>query len=328
MTLNLKRPLAIFDLETTGVNVASDRIVEICILKVHPDGTKETKTHRINPERDIPLECSLIHGIYAEDVAEAPTFKDLASDLAAFIGDADLGGFNSNKFDIPVLMEEFLRAGIPFDVDNRFFVDVQNIFHQMEQRTLKAAYKFYCEKDLINAHSAEADVLATFEILEAQVKRYENQEHEDKSGNVTVPVKNDIEALHTFTNLNKTVDFAGRMVYRNDGVEIFSFGKHKGKAVEEVFKIEPSYYAWMMRGDFPMYTKKCLEKIWNRSRQSQVKSPEAPKENVQKAKEPTANYSQGKLKFEAPKKQQHRSASKPRPISEDMLKSLKDKFGK
>src|SRR5690606_10682942 len=278
MTLILKRPLVIFDLETTGVNVASDRIVEICALKANPDGTEETKTFRINPEMPIPLESSLIHGIYQEDIANAPTFKQVAQELANFIGDADLGGYNSNKFDIPLLMEEFLRVNVPFDIENRFFVDVQNIFHQMEQRTLKAAYKFYCEKELINAHSAEADVIATFEVLKAQIARYENQEWQDKSGNVSVPVQNDIEALHTFTNLNKVVDFAGRMVYDNNNVEVFSFGKHKGKAVEEVFKIEPSYYAWMMKGDFPMYTKKCLERIWNRSRQSQVKSPEAPKE--------------------------------------------------
>jgi len=327
MTLILKRPLAIFDLETTGVNVASDRIVEICILKVNPDGTQQTKTLRINPERAIPLESSLIHGIYTEDIADAPTFKEVAQELADFLGDADMGGFNSNKFDIPLLMEEFLRVKVPFDIDNRFFVDVQNIFHQMEQRTLKAAYKFYCEKELINAHSAEADVIATFEVLKAQIARYENQEWQDKSGNVSVPVKNDIEALHTFTNLNKTVDFAGRMVFDNNGIEIFSFGKHKGKSVEEVFKVEPSYYAWMMKGDFPMYTKNCLERIWNRCRQSSVKPVEAPKDTVQKVREQTPNYSQGKLKFEAPR-EQRRSDSKPRPISEDMLKNLKDKFGK
>lgn len=344
MTLNLKRPLAIFDLETTGVNVASDRIVEICILKVHPDGTKETKTHRINPERDIPLECSLIHGIYAEDVAEAPTFKELASDLAAFIGDADLGGFNSNKFDIPVLMEEFLRAGIPFDVDNRYFVDVQNIFHQMEQRTLKAAYKFYCEKELVNAHSAEADVLATFEILEAQVKRYEDREFVDKSGNVSTPVKNDVEALHSFTNIHKTVDFAGRMVYNNDGVEVFSFGKHKGKAVEEVFKMEPSYYAWMMRGDFPMYTKKCLEKIWTRYRLNQIKEANEAKKTKAVLPQPQAVPTRPQAEQRAPSTERTHQAKqegprnvnqkpagkapKARPISPDMLQSLKEKFGK
>lgn len=324
MTLILKRPLVIFDLETTGVNVASDRIVEISALKANPDGTEETKTFRINPEMPIPLESSLIHGIYQEDIANAPTFKEVAQELADFIGDADLGGYNSNRFDIPVLMEEFLRVSVPFDIENRFFVDVQNIFHQMEQRTLKAAYKFYCEKDLIDAHSAEADVIATFEVLKAQVLRYENKEWEDKSGKVSTPVKNDIEALHKFTNLNKTVDFAGRMVYDNEGIEIFSFGKHKGRAVEEIFKIEPSYYAWMMKGDFPMYTKTCLERIWNRSRQSQAKAPDAPKKSPQIGESSAQVKPPVKTEREKPKE----SSKPPRPISADMLKSLQDKFGK
>jgi DNA polymerase-3 subunit epsilon len=324
MTLILKRPLVIFDLETTGVNVASDRIVEICALKANPDGTEETKTFRINPEMPIPLESSLIHGIYQEDIANAPTFKDVAQELADFIGDADLGGYNSNRFDIPVLMEEFLRVNVPFDIENRFFVDVQNIFHQMEQRTLKAAYKFYCENDLIDAHSAEADVRATFEVLKAQVLKYENKEWEDKSGKVSVPVKNDIEALHNFTNLNRIVDFAGRMVYDNEGVEIFSFGKHKGRSVEEVFKIEPSYYAWMMRGDFPMYTKKCLERIWNRSRQSQAKPSEAQKKGPQS----NANESNSQSKVDREREKPNQQPSTPpRPISTDMLKNLQDKFG-
>ncbi|TCK85225.1 3'-5' exonuclease [Albibacterium bauzanense] len=324
MTLILKRPLVIFDLETTGVNVASDRIVEISALKANPDGTEETKTFRINPEMPIPLESSLIHGIYQEDIADAPTFREVAQELADFIGDADLGGYNSNRFDIPVLMEEFLRVNVPFDIENRFFVDVQNIFHQMEQRTLKAAYKFYCEKDLIDAHSAEADVIATFEVLKAQVLRYENKEWEDKSGKVSIPVKNDIEALHKFTNLNKTVDFAGRMVYDNEGIEIFSFGKHKGRAVEEIFKIEPSYYAWMMKGDFPMYTKTCLERIWNRSRQSQAKAPDAPKKSQQIGESSAQAKPPVKTERERPKE----SSKPPRPISADMLKSLQDKFGK
>jgi len=325
MTLILKRPLVIFDLETTGVNVASDRIVEICALKANPDGTQETKTFRVNPERPIPLESSLIHGIYQEDIADAPTFKEIAQELADFIGDADLGGYNSNRFDIPVLMEEFLRVQVPFDIENRFFVDVQNIFHQMEQRTLKAAYKFYCEKDLLDAHSAEADVMATFEVLKAQVIRYENQEWEDKSGKVSVPVVNDIEALHKFTNLNRTVDFAGRMVYDSKGVEIFSFGKHKGKAVEEVFRVEPSYYAWMMNGDFPMYTKTCLEKIWNRCRQNQTKAVDAPKRNPQTGGESGA---QAKPFVKAGRDKPKEAPEAPRPISADMLKSLQEKFGK
>lgn len=326
MTLILKRPLVIFDLETTGVNVASDRIVEICALKVNPDGTEETKTFRINPEMPIPLESSLIHGIYQEDIANAPTFREVAQELAEFIGDADLGGFNSNRFDIPVLMEEFLRVSVPFDIENRFFVDVQNIFHQMEQRTLKAAYKFYCEQDLIDAHSAEADVRATFEVLKAQILKYENKEWEDKSGKVSIPVKNDIEALHKFTNLNKTVDFAGRMVYDNDGIEVFSFGKHKGKCVEEVFRTEPSYYAWMMKGDFPMYTKTCLERIWNRLRQKQTKVADAQKKSPQPAV--SSNSPQSKPSVRTDREKPKESSKAPRPISSDMLKSLQDKFSK
>lgn len=325
MTLILKRPLVIFDLETTGVNVASDRIVEISALKANPDGTEETKTFRINPEMSIPLESSLIHGIYQEDIADAPTFKEVAQEIADFIGDADMGGYNSNRFDIPLLMEEFLRVSVSFDIENRFFVDVQNIFHQMEQRTLKAAYKFYCEKELIDAHSAEADVMATFEVLKAQVLKYENREWEDKSGKVSIPVKNDVEALHKFTNLNRTVDFAGRMVYDNEGVEVFSFGKHKGKAVVEVFKIEPSYYAWMMRGDFPMYTKTCLEKIWNRSRQSQAKAPDAQKRAPQSGE---SNSAQAKPFVKTDREKPKESSKPPRPISTDMLKGLQDKFGK
>lgn len=280
MSLKLKRPLAIFDLETTGINVAKDRIVEISILKAFPDGREEVKTLRINPEMPIPLESSLVHGIYDADVADAPTFKEVAKEVADFLEDADLGGYNSNRFDIPVLMEEFLRAGQEFEIENRFFVDVQNIFHQMEQRTLKAAYKFYCGGDLENAHSAEADVSATYEVLKAQVKRYEGQEWENKAGEKSMPVKNDIEALHEFTNLHRVVDFAGRIVYNKEGVEVFSFGKHKDKPLEEVFRTEPSYYAWMMQGDFPQYTKKCLERVWLRVRNDQKEGG-----NVQKEKE-------------------------------------------
>jgi DNA polymerase-3 subunit epsilon len=234
MKLNLKRPLAFFDLETTGVNVASDRIVEISILKAKPDGTEEIKTMRINPGISIPLESSLIHGIYDQDVSQAPTFKQAGEELARFLDDCDLAGYNSNKFDIPVLMEEFLRAGIDFDIDNRRFVDVQNIFHQMEQRTLRAAYQFYCGKVIENAHSAEADIKATYEVLLAQIAKYENQDWEDKKGAISKPVQNDVEALHKFTNLNKPVDFAGRMVYNEVGVEVINFGKHKGRSVEEV----------------------------------------------------------------------------------------------
>lgn len=263
MKLNLIRPLAFFDLETTGVNVGADRIVEISILKAMPDGSEIVKTLRINPEMPIPLQSSLIHGIYQEHIINEPTFKMVAKELAEFIGDADLAGYNSNRFDIPVLLEEFLRAGVDFEMNDRKFVDVQNIFHQMEQRTLRAAYKFYCDKDIVNAHSAEADIKATYHVLLAQIERYKDVDFEDKQGNLSKPVQNNVDALHAFTNMNKPVDFAGRMVYNDEEQECFNFGKHKGKTVEQVFDIEPSYYAWMKQGDFPLYTKKSLLKFGN-----------------------------------------------------------------
>lgn len=339
MTLNLKRPLAIFDLETTGVNVASDRIVELCIMKVYPDGTEEVRTLRVNPEMPIPYESSVVHGIYDEDVANAPTFKEIAKELAEFLDDSDLGGFNSNKFDIPVLMEEFLRANVEFSIEERFFVDVQNIFHQMEQRTLKAAYKFYCDKELVNAHSAEADVKATFEVLKAQVQRYEGQEWTDKTGNISIPVVNDVEALHKFTNLNRTVDFAGRLVYNNENVEVFGFGKHKGKPVAEIFKIEPSYYSWMMRGDFPMYTKKCLETIWNRCRQEGKSDSVRPANptgsaNAEGRSAAASRVDEGKgsqqvnERAASYKKDSNRPRKPAKPITSDMLKNLQEKFKK
>jgi len=314
MKLNLKRPLAFFDLETTGVNVASDRIVEISILKAMPDGTEDVKTLRINPGIPIPLESSLIHGIYDEDIRHERTFKQAGEELARFLDDCDLAGYNSNRLDIPVLMEEFLRAGIDFDIENRHFVDVQNIFHQMEQRTLKAAYQFYCGKDIENAHSAEADIKATYEVLKAQIERYENQSWEDKKGVVSKPVQNNIEALHAFTNLNKPVDFAARMVYNEDGVEVINFGKHKGRPVEDVFQSEPSYYNWMLNGDFPLYTKRCLEKIWNRfnAKKEQLRTD---RQNAAAAQSAVQSSPQ-KPKEEA------------KPITNDHLEQLKMKFGK
>ena len=314
MKLNLKRPLAFFDLETTGVNVASDRIVEISILKAMPDGTEDVKTLRINPGIPIPLESSLIHGIYDEDILHEQTFKQVGEELARFLDDCDLAGYNSNRFDIPVLMEEFLRSGIDFDIDNRHFVDVQNIFHQMEQRTLKAAYKFYCGKDIENAHSAEADIKATYEVLKSQIERYENQEWESKKGEISKPVQNNIEALHQFTNLNKPVDFAARMVYNEDGIEVINFGKHKGRPVEEVFQAEPSYYNWMLNGDFPLYTKRCLEKIWKRlnAKKEQIKLDRQAVATAQNAvTNPTKNPN-----VEA------------KPITTNHLEQLKMKFGK
>ena len=338
MKLNLKRPLAFFDLEATGTNIGADRIVEISVIKLNPDGSEDVKTWRVNPEMPIPLETSLIHGIYDEDIKGEPVFKALANDVAKFIGDSDLAGFNSNKFDIPMLMEEFLRAGVLFDLDNRHFVDVQNIFHQMEQRTLKAAYQFYCKKDIINAHSAEADTRATMEVLIAQVAKYENIEWEDKKGNKSVPVINDIEALHKFTNLNKPVDFAGRMVYNDKCEETFNFGKHKGKKVEDVFNIEPSYYSWMMQGDFPLYTKRKLEEIYSRfsakkaaERQAKPAQPLQPK---QETTTPRIDFQ----KMECTKPDHTKTAyqkkpfKKPeepaKPVDEDMLKLLANKFKK
>lgn len=238
----------VFDLETTGMSVNQDRIVEFSYIKVMPDGTENIKTLRFNPGIPIPHEVSLIHGIYDEDVKDAPLFKQKAKELAEEFKGCDFAGFNSNKFDFPLLVEEFLRAGVEFDVENRKFVDAQRIFHMMEQRTLTAAYKFYCNKELVNAHSAEADTIATLEVLKAQIERYENLE-------------NDVDFLHNFTKQDKNVDLAGRMVYNNDGVPVFNFGKHKGKPVQEVFKTDFGYYDWMMNGDFAEDTKRRLTQI-------------------------------------------------------------------
>lgn len=245
MNLKLHKPLAFFDLETTGVTVGADRILEISILKLLPDGTKQTFTRRINPEIPIPEAASKVHGIYNSDVANEPTFRQLAPEIVSFIGNADLAGYNSNKFDVPMLVDEFLRVEIQFDMKGRKLVDVQNIFHKMEQRTLSAAYKFYCNKEIVNAHSAEADILATYEVLMAQLEKYET-------------LAKDVEGLHQFSSLNQNVDLAGRIVYNEKKEEVFNFGKHKGKTVKEVFEKEPSYYDWMLKGDFPLETKQVL----------------------------------------------------------------------
>lgn len=319
MKLYLKKPLAFFDLETTGVNVSSDRIVEIAVLKVLPDGTEEVMVKRVNPGIPIPAESSLFHGIYDEDIKDHPSFKEVGKEIADFIGDSDLAGYNSNKFDVPMLMEEFLRNGIDFSLEDRKFVDVQNIFHQMEQRTLKAAYKFYCNENLDNAHSAEADVRATFEVLKAQLEKYEGAEFEDKYGNISVPVKNNVEELHKFTNLHNPVDFAGRIVKDDDDVVIFNFGKHKGKSVVEVFESEPSYYAWMQNGDFPLYTKKVLGQLWNEFKNSK-------KENKAAQFQSSVTSAPENIKGENSKKPLKQKKSQP--ISDDMLKQLQGKFGK
>jgi DNA polymerase III subunit epsilon len=240
------------DLETTGINVSSDRIVEISVLKINPNGKEEWMTSRVNPEMPIPPKSTAIHGITDKDVADAPTFKEIAKNLAVFLEGSDLAGFNAIKFDIPVLAEEFLRVNIDFNFRKRKYVDPQVIFHKKEQRTLSAAYLFYCNRELENAHSSKADTEATFEVLKAQLDRYNDLE-------------NDIEKLADYSSFNNIADFAGRIIFDENGIEIFNFGKHKGKPVETVFRDEPSYYSWMMNGDFPLYTKKILTEIKLRS---------------------------------------------------------------
>jgi DNA polymerase-3 subunit epsilon len=248
MSLNLSKPICFFDLETTGVNISKDRIVEISILKVFPNGTEERKTWLINPEMEIPKEVIAIHGITNEKVANKPTFKELAKEIHTLIKDSDLGGFNSNRFDIPLLAEEMLRAGLDFDMKNRVSVDVQTIFHKMEQRTLVAAYKFYCDKNLEDAHSAEADTNATFEVLKAQIEKYSDLE-------------NNTNFLAEFSSHKKFADLAGFITYNKDNEECFSFGKHKNKRVLDVLKKEPGYFGWLLNADFPLYTKKVLTGI-------------------------------------------------------------------
>lgn len=258
--LNLKKPLAFFDLETTGIQIQKDRIVEIAIAKANIDGSIEVKTRRINPGIPIPLEASLVHGIYDEDVKDEPNFRQVAKSLAQFLEGCDLAGFNSNKFDVPMLIEEFLRNDIEFDLKNRKLIDAQRIFHLMEPRNLSAAYKFYCQKELINAHSAEADVLATLEVLNAQVKHYENVPRLDDEGKEFFPIQNDMNVLSQLTT-NNLIDFAGRMVYNKDQVPIFNFGKYLGRPVADVLKSDPSYYDWIMKGEFPLDTKRKLTEI-------------------------------------------------------------------
>jgi DNA polymerase-3 subunit epsilon len=254
MKLNLKRPIVFFDLETTGVDTAKDRIVEISMVKVMPNGDEIVRTRLINPQMHIPEDATAIHGITDDDVKEQPTFSQIAKSLAQFIEGCDFGGFNSNRFDLPVLAEEFLRADVDIDLRNRRYIDVQNIFHKKEERTLVAAYRFYCDKELGDAaHGAEADTMATYEVLKAQLDRYDDLE-------------NDVEFLSKYSTRNNCADFAGRIIYDDNGVEVFSFGKYKGQSVEKVFEKEPSYYDWIMNGDFPQYTKKIITEIRLRAR--------------------------------------------------------------
>ncbi|HRP90551.1 MAG TPA: 3'-5' exonuclease [Edaphocola sp.] len=249
--IKLERPLAFFDLETTGVDTAKDRVIEIAIIKLMPDGSRQEYVKRINPEMHIPEESTAIHGITDEDVKDAPTFKQVAHEINSFLKNCDLAGYNSNKFDIPCLAEELLRAGIPVDFKSRKLVDVQQVFYKMEPRTLSAAYKFYCNKEHKDAHAAKADVDVTIEILEAQLSKYEE-------------IGNNVNDLHKFTGGDDFVDYARRMVLKN-GVPVFNFGKHKGQPVAEVFKREPQYYDWMMHADFALHTKQCISEILNQT---------------------------------------------------------------
>lgn len=249
MELNLKNPIVFFDLETTGTNTIKDRIVEISFLKVYPNGKEEIKTKRVNPEMPIPAESTAIHGITDEDVKDEPPFRQIAKSLAEQIEGCDLAGFNSSRFDIPLLAEEFLRVGMDIDFSKKKLIDVQIIFHKKEQRTLEAAYKFYCDKTLVDAHSAEADTIATYEVLKAQLGRYDD-------------LPNDMGKLaEEYSFFNDNVDLAGRIIRNENGIEVFNFGKHKGKAVSEVLRTEPSFYAWIMDADFPLNTKQALTKI-------------------------------------------------------------------
>lgn len=258
MELNLKNPLVFFDLETTGIDVVNDRIVEISILKIEPNGDESSFTFRVNPTIPIPEQARQIHGISDDDVKDKPKFSEIAKKITKIIEGCDLAGYNSNKFDIPLLAEEFLRAEVDLDLKKRKFIDVQVIFHKMEQRTLSAAYKFYCEKVLEDAHSAEADVKATYEILKAQLDRYENLE-------------NDIDFLYDFSAHNKNADLMGRIIYNDKKEEVFNFGKYKGQKVEAVLEKDPGYYGWILNSDFPLYTKKVLTAIKLRKMNGKLK---------------------------------------------------------
>ncbi len=252
MKLNLKNPLIFFDLETTGIDVAADRIVEISYLKIYPNGDEESKTMRVNPTIPIPAKVTAIHGITDEDVKDAPRFSEIAKNLVQVFEGCDFAGYNSNKFDLPLLAEELLRANIDIDLKKRKFVDIQVIFHKKEQRTLSAAYKFYCDKDLTNAHAAEADTMATYEVLKAQLERYTD-------------LPNDVDELSKYSSHNRNADFLGRIIYDDEDHEVFNFGKYKGQRVEEVLKKDSGYYGWMMNGQFPLHTKNVLTAIKLRS---------------------------------------------------------------
>lgn len=287
MRLNLTRPVVFFDLETTGLLVGHDHIVQICLYKVNPDQSEEEKTLLIRPVDEngktihIPEGTSAIHGITDAMVRHEPSFKERAAELLEFIGDADLAGYNSNKFDVPMLVEEFLRAGYDFSLDHRNCIDVQNIFHKMEQRTLRAAYKFYCGKELKNAHTADADTKATYEVLQAQLDRYQGVDYEGPDGSITQPVVNDMARLAKFTQARPIADLVGRIGYNERHEEIFLFGKHKDKTLQAVFRVEPAYYNWIMSADFPRSTKAVVTRVYEQVEEQRRKYHEEKKRKVE-----------------------------------------------
>lgn len=278
MKLKLENPLVFFDLETTGVNVGKDRIVEISLVKVYPNGDEDVKTRRLNPEMHIPESSTAVHGITDEDVKDCPTFKQIAASLRDLLAGCDLAGYNSNKFDIPLLAEEFARAGVDIDLHSRKMIDVQTIFYKKEPRTLTAAYRFYCDKELVGAHGATADTMATYEVLKAQLDRYDDLE-------------NDVKYLADFTSFTRNVDFAGAMVYNENDEEVFNFGKHKGKKVRDVLKAEPGYYGWMMQNDFTQDTKAMLKRIQD-SLKAENKAKEAAAMNAEASADQLAALTQ------------------------------------
>ena len=261
MKLSLKRPIVFFDLETTGINIVTDRIVEISYLKVWPDGREEQKAYRINPEMHIPEEATAVHHITDDDVKNEQTFKQFAKQFAQIIQGCDLAGFNSNKFDIPLLAEEFERVGVDYDFSHSRFIDVQVIFHKMERRTLSAAYKFYCHKELEGAHGAAADTRATYDVLMAQLDHYQGVEYEDQSGKKSFPIVNDIDALSEFSAQKRSADFANHLVYNDKDEMVFNFGKYKNQPVKDVFRRDPGYYNWILNAEFPLYTKRVLTQV-------------------------------------------------------------------
>jgi len=266
MNLSLSRPIVFFDVETTGLNVGKDKIIELALLKVNPDGSEEERVWRINPEMPIAKEAEAVHGISNADLKNEPVFAEVANEILGVLENCDLAGYNSNKFDLPLLVEEFLRVDKELDLRDKNCIDVQNIFHKMEPRNLIAAYRFYCQKELTNAHQALADTRATFEILKGQLAKYEGQTHEDaKTGKVT-KLENSVKTLSNFSRENRTVDFAGHIIFNENDEELFNFGKYKGVPVKKVFTIEPPYYDWMMKADFPLYTKKIISRIYREVR--------------------------------------------------------------